>query len=104
MGDASLLDSLTGDVDAAFAVRFPDEGGYHATPLRWFDPTRAETFLNRISQISNEYRDRSIIAKLGKSVADGQRVFAVVGGTHVVMQEQALSALLGVRGRSPTSR
>ena len=92
------------EVDAAFGERFPNQGSYHATPLTWFDPTRAETFLNRISRASNEYRDRAIIAKLGRSVADGQRVFAVVGGTHVVMQEHALGALLGVRGRSPTSR
>lgn len=93
-----------GEVDSALTQRLPGQGSYHATPLKWFDPTAAETFLNEISRASNEYRDRTIIAKLDRSVADGHRVFAVVGGTHVVMQEHALGARLGVRGRSPTSR
>jgi hypothetical protein len=93
-----------GEVDAAFAERLPGEKSYHATPLKWFDPTLAATFLNEISRASNEYRDRTIITTLGRSIAEGQRVFAVVGGTHVMMQEHALGALLGVRGRSPTSR
>ena len=90
------------EVDSAFTSRLPGQGSYHATPLKWFDPTVDETFLNEISRASNEYRDRAIIAKLDRSVADDHRVFAVVGGTHVVMQERALGALLGVRGRSPT--
>jgi hypothetical protein len=87
------------EVAAAFGDRFPDSGSYRMTPLRWFDPVESDTVLNRISRASNDYRDRAIVAVLGRSVADGQRVFAVVGGTHVVMQEQALTSTLGVRGR-----
>jgi hypothetical protein len=85
-------------VAAAFSDRFPGCGGHRTTPLLWFDPTRSDTFLNRISRTSSDYRDRAIVSILGRSVADGQRVFAVVGGTHVVMQERALSGVLGVRG------
>lgn len=90
------------EVAAAFSDRFPDSGSYRMTPLRWFDPVRADTVLNRISRDSSDYRDRAMVAILARSVADGQRVFAAVGGTHVVMQEEALASILGVRGRRPT--
>lgn len=89
------------EVAAAFGETLPDADGYRKTPLRWFDPMRSETFLNRVSRSDSEYRDRVMVAVLARSVADGQRVFAVVGGTHVVMQERALNALVGARGRSP---
>jgi len=92
-----------GEVAAAFSDRFPDSSGYRITPLRWFDPVRSDTFLNRVSRSSSDYRDRVMVAILSRSVADGQRVFAVVGGTHVVMQERALTSVLGVRGRRPRS-
>jgi hypothetical protein len=91
------------EVAEAFRERFPDTNGYRATPLSWFDPMRSETFLNRVSRSSSEYRDRVIVALLARHVADGQRVFAVVGGTHVVMQQEALEAQLGSRGRRPTN-
>lgn len=91
-----------GEVAAAFNEKFGRPEGYRSTPLRWFDPTRSETFLNRISRASSEYRDRAIMAVLARSVADGQRVFAVVGGTHVVMQERALGSVLGIQGRRAT--
>jgi hypothetical protein len=91
------------EVSIAFEQRFPGSGGYQATPLRWFDPTRADTFLNRVSRASSDYRDQAIVSTLGMSVADGQRVFAVIGGSHVVMQENALGAVLGVRGHRPGS-
>jgi hypothetical protein len=91
------------EVAAAFTEKFPDVEGYGKSPMRWFDPMRSETFLNRVSRTGSEYRDRAIVANLTRSLADRQRVFAVVGGTHVVMQEGALSSLLGARGRRPTN-
>ncbi len=90
------------EVASSFAERFPDHAGYAHTPLRWFDPTRSETFLNRVSRASSEYRDRAMVMLLSKHVLDGQRVLAVVGGTHVVMQEKALSAALRAKGRRPS--
>lgn len=84
------------EVVAAFGERFPD-ADYRRTPLRWFDPMRSETFLNEVSRSDSEFRDRAMIAILERSIADGQRVFAVVGGTHVVMQERALADRIGRR-------
>ncbi len=87
------------EVAEGFAQMFPGGGDYRRVPPAWFDPVRSDTVFNRISRASSEYRDRAMIEILRRSVADGQRVFAVVGGTHVVMQEQALGTALGVRGR-----
>ena len=90
------------EVSTTFEQRFPGSGGYQATPLRWFDPTRTDTFLNRVSRASSDYRDQAIVSTLSRRVARGQRVFAVIGGSHVVMQENALNTVLGVRGHRPT--
>jgi hypothetical protein len=89
------------EVDDAFRERFPDATNYRATPLSWFDPMRSETFLNRVSRSDNEYRDQAMVEVLSRNVADGQRVFAVVGGAHVVMQESLLNARLKARGHRP---
>jgi len=42
----------------------------------------------------SDYRDVYIVRLLVQHVQEGRRVFAVVGGSHVVMQEQALRARL----------
>ncbi len=84
----------TAEVETALHERFPDLASVGDVRLAWFDPTRTETVFNRVSRESNEYRDRAIVAVLARAVHDGQRVFAVVGGTHVVMQEGALAGLL----------
>ena len=86
MGPPRTLD----EVAAAYRQRFPGRGEYRDTPLSWFDPTLAETFLNHISREGSEYRDRFMVEKLRSHLEEGHRVFAVVGGTHVVMQEPAL--------------
>jgi hypothetical protein len=46
-----------------------------------------------MSRVGSEYRDRCMVAMLQRHVREGERVFAVVGGTHVVMQEPALHEL-----------
>ncbi|MEA2562722.1 MAG: hypothetical protein QOH06_4226 [Acidobacteriota bacterium] len=43
----------------------------------------------------SEYRDRFMVEKLTSHLKEGHRVFAVVGGTHVVMQEPTLRRGLG---------
>ena len=88
------------EVAAAFRQRFPDAEDYRKAPLAWFDPILRDIPQRRLRS-SGEYRDRAIVTVLGRSLADGQRVFAVVGGTHVVMQEGALRRLLGTPGRRP---
>jgi hypothetical protein len=77
-------------LEEAFARLFPDRGRYHDVPHSWFDPTRRETFLNEVARAGSDYRDRYVVARLVAHVREGRRVFAVMGGTHVVMQEPAL--------------
>jgi hypothetical protein len=91
------------EVSEAFAQRLPHADGCRSTPLGWFDPMRPDTFLNRISRADSDFRDGAIVARLSRAVADGQRVFAVIGGTHVVMQEDMLASLLGASPRRPTN-
>lgn len=86
MGPPRTLD----EVAAAYRQRFPGRGGYRDTPMSWFDPVRSETFLNRLSREGSDYRDRFMAGILTRHLEEGHRVFAVVGGTHVVMQEPAL--------------
>jgi pheromone shutdown protein TraB len=52
----------------------------------------SETFLNDISRASSDYRDGFMVQLLVQHLSEGQRVFAVVGGSHVVMQERLLRA------------
>lgn len=99
----AVYPTTVAEVADAFRERFPASNSYRQTPLSWLDPMRDESFLNRVSRSGSVYRDAAMVAVLSRHVADGQRVFAVVGGTHVVMQEGALSARLRARGRRPTN-
>ncbi|MFP5286003.1 MAG: hypothetical protein ACLGI9_09725 [Thermoanaerobaculia bacterium] len=85
MGRPRTLD----EVASAYRQRFPGRE-YGDTPMSWYDPTLEDTFLNRMSRSSSEYRDRFMVEKLTSHLQEGHRVFAVVGGTHVVMQAPAL--------------
>jgi len=65
---------------------------WREVPSSWFDPAvfPAITWTNELSRLNNEYRDEFMIQKIIEKLAEGHRVFAVVGGTHVVMQEHSL--------------
>jgi len=70
---------------------------WRVVPEDWFDPviSRPESYTNRISRQLSEFRDRYMVKLLIREVERGNRVFAVVGGSHVIMQERALRAALG---------
>jgi hypothetical protein len=65
---------------------------WREVPSSWFDPAvfPAITWTNELSRFNNEYRDEFMIQKIIAKLGEGHRVFAVVGGTHVVMQERSL--------------
>ncbi len=65
---------------------------WREAPQSWFDPTKSEAYTNRVSRLSGEFRDRHMVKLLIDAVKQGQRVFAVVGVSHVVMQERVLKA------------
>jgi hypothetical protein len=100
LGVFSTMPGLSGspgnieELQAAYRRSFPGAASYQEVQPSWFDPVVTATFFNDISRASSEYRDAYIVRLLTQHVSDGQRVFAVVGGSHVVMQERALLARL----------
>ena len=86
------------ELAVAYEEWFPESGRYSTVPAAWFDPVVSETFLNDINRALSDYRDLYIVRLLTNAVADEHRVFAVIGGTHVVMQERTLrSRILTLR-------
>ena len=65
---------------------------WREVPQSWFDPLASHAYTNQISRLSGEFRDLHMVKLLIDEVKPGKRVFAVVGGSHVVMQERALKA------------
>ncbi len=70
---------------------------WREVPQSWFDPTKSEAYTNQISRLSGEFRDRHMVKLLIDEVKQGKRVFAVVGVSHVVMQERVLKAELQLK-------
>jgi hypothetical protein len=84
----------------ASATRLVPQGSAWQTPPgEWFDPVPEPppTWLNAFARAESDFRDEVIMQKLTQKVRDGERVFAVIGGTHVVMQERALRSRLASR-------
>jgi hypothetical protein len=73
---------------------FPQLAEWRDVPQEWFDPTQAVTYLNEVSRQLSEFRDQHMLTLLTEQLAQGKRVFAVVGASHVVMQERALRAAI----------
>lgn len=80
------------ELQSIYTRTFPGKKDLRDVQDSWFDPMVSENFLNEISRQSSEYRNRYMVDLLTRSVNRGKRVFAVVGGTHVVMQERAIRA------------
>ena len=58
----------------------------------WSDPVATKAYTNQIARLSSEFRDLYMVKLLIDKVKQGERVFAVVGGSHVVMQEPVLKS------------
>jgi len=59
----------------------------------WSDPAARKAYTNQIARLSSEFRDLHMVKLLIDKVKQGERVFAVVGGSHVVMQEPVLKSV-----------
>lgn len=69
------------------------------------DPVRTEHLMQRISRDSSIARDEHMVNQLLEALHRDRRVFAIMGASHVVMQEPALRArLIGSRGDNPSAR
>jgi hypothetical protein len=98
LGWLSLTPELKGpprtiaELKASCSRLFPRLVDWREVPQAWFDPAVSQplTYLNDISLRLSEFRDRHMLMLLTEQVAQGKRVFATVGASHVVMQERAL--------------
>ncbi len=63
----------------------------------WFDPTRDDTVLNMIARAASDYRNCHMVPLVTAAARSGRRVFVVVGGSHVVVQERAIRTALDGR-------
>ena len=87
------------ELKASAARLLPKLADWRDVPQEWFDPVPSPppTYLNDVSRRLSEFRDRHMLTLLAEQVAQGKRVFAVVGASHVVMQERALRATIKAR-------
>jgi hypothetical protein len=82
------------DMEVAIAKLSPPLPDWRAVPESWFDPARSEAFTNEFTRQLSVFRDEHMLRNLVAAVRGGERVFAVVGSSHVIMQERALKAAL----------
>jgi hypothetical protein len=89
------------ELKASTARLFPQLADWRDVSQAWFDPVPSPppTYLNDVSRRLSEFRDRHMLTLLAEQVAQGKRVFAVVGASHVVMQERALRAAIKAKGK-----
>lgn len=91
------------ELEEACRRMLPEFPSWAEVPQAWFDPVyeRPPTILNRVSRATSEYRDERVVDLLVASTQRGERVFAVMGASHVVIQEPVLATRLGLPRRLP---
>ena len=107
LGGLSLRPELKGvprtiaELQTSSAHLFPQLADWRDVPQAWFDPVPSPppTYLNDMSRQLSEFRDRHMLTLLADQMAQGKRVFAVVGASHVVMQEGALRSVIKAAGQ-----
>lgn len=80
-------------LDSIWRVEFPEGPAWRDLPWQATWPTGSESWLNQVSASVNRVRDQYMVALIAELLRRGERVFAVVGASHVVMQEPALRQL-----------
>ena len=76
------------DVDASFQnLRL--SGNWRKPQMSWIDPSGSGP-LNKIARALSNVRDVHMVQVLNAELARGKKIFAVVGASHVVMQQPAL--------------
>jgi len=75
------------------SILFPGLDEWEKVPYFYFHHQESGDFLARIHKKLNSFRDQIMINKIVKALKRGQRIFAIVGRSHVVIQEAALVSL-----------
>ncbi|HYG08767.1 MAG TPA: hypothetical protein VD835_02220 [Pyrinomonadaceae bacterium] len=93
-GFESLPKTLA-EFDASAKRLLPSVAGWRTVKSTVFDPNPdLGLYTNDVASASSQYRDRYMVKLLAEEVRKCGRVFAVVGASHVVMQESALKKAL----------
>lgn len=86
------LPKTIAEFDAVVKKNLPQVADWRKIEQKIFDPNPdLGNFTNDIADASVNYRGRFMVKNLAAEVAKGERVFAVVGASHVVKQEKALN-------------
>ncbi len=87
-----LEESLTsiGELDNFWRKTFPD-----APDWRKLSDTEEIPLMKKVGDVSREVRGEHMIRTIAELASRGERVFAVVGASHVIRQEIALKKVLG---------
>lgn len=73
---------------------FPELDNWQDIPSSFFHSSEKGRFLPDIHRKLNEYRDHIMIKKVTKALKKGERIFAVVGRSHVFRQQSILRSLI----------
>jgi hypothetical protein len=88
------LPKTVAEFEASVKRLLPSVADWRTVKSTVFDPNPAlGLYTNDLAYASSQYRDRYMVKLLADEVR-GARVFAVVGASHVVMQERALKKAL----------
>ncbi len=82
------------DLARVFAGLFPNRPDWKSMPDEYLDPASSATVLHRISRDVSIARDEHMVRRIADAVQRGERVFAVVGASHVIIQESKLASRL----------
>jgi hypothetical protein len=79
------------ELEASTDRLLPQLASWRDIPRGSFAPAVASPiWTNHLSRAETEFRDTFMIDLIARKVVEGHRVFAVVGASHVVVQESAL--------------
>lgn len=87
------------ELKASYARLFRGHSDWRQVQDDWFDPTKSFQYTNEAQNDSGFVRDQHIFNVLVARARRGDRVFAVIGASHVPVQEPALVAALGAPSR-----
>lgn len=81
------------ELERMLGVVFPHLVPWQDIPYFYFHSPESGDFLTRIHRKLNEYRDQVMLKKVIRALKEGNRIFAIVGRSHVVIQEAVLKSL-----------
>jgi hypothetical protein len=89
----------TTELQTAYAKYWSYPQNWTQVPAAWFDPKgnakqTGGKFAHEINRLSSEFRNMHMYRTLSEAVQNGEKVFAVVGRSHVSMQAEALKCSL----------